>query len=334
MSEAFKFPDEIEEKPETAPAAQVESDEVEIEVVDDTPPEDQNRKPLPPKQVEEAENDDLEEYSEKAKYRLAQMKKGWHDERRAKEQAAREREEALRYAVAKDREIKELRKKLGAGEKLFVDEVSKAVNNDIATAKERLKRAYEAGDADSITDAQEALTDAKLKLRDVMSIRPSQPEPEFAAPQQESEYSPQPELQAQPQRDPKAEGWRSKNTWFGVNRPMTAFAFGLHEQLEVAKKLDPFNSVDIGSDEYYAVLDSELRKRFPEQFEDVQETKTQENEPPQPRAKPSAVVASVTRATGPKRIRLKASELALAKRLGLTPELYAKEMMKLENTNG
>ena len=330
MPEAFKFPDEIEEKPEAISAAQVESDEVEIEVVDDTPPEDQNRTNLPPKQVAEAENDDLEEYSEKAKYRLAQMKKGWHDERRAKEQATREREEALRYAVAKDREIKELRSKLGAGEKMFVDEVSKAVNNDIATAKDRLKRAYEAGDADMITDAQEALTDAKLKLRDIMSIRPSQPEPESAAPQQEPEYTPQPQ---QVQADPKAQSWRNKNTWFGVNRPMTAYAFGLHEQLQQEKQRDP-SSVDIGSDEYYAILDSELRKRFPEQFEDVQETKTQENEPPQSRAKPSAVVASVTRTTGPKRIRLKASELAIAKRLGLTPEVYAKEMMKLENTNG
>lgn len=328
MPEAFKFPDE-KETPETPQAVQVESDEIEIEVVDDTPPEDQNRTNLPAKQVEEAENDDLEEYSEKAKYRLAQMKKGWHDERRAKEQAAREREEALRYAVAKDREIKELRQKLGAGEKMFVDEVSKAVNNDIATAKERLKRAYEAGDADLITDAQEALTDAKLKLRDVMSIRPSQPEP--AAPQQEPEYTPQPQ---QPRVDPKANQWRAKNPWFGVNRPMTAYAFGLDEELNLAKQLDPENSIDIGSDEYYAKLDSELRKRFPEQFEDVQETKTQENEPPQPRAKPSAVVASVTRTTGPKRIKLKASELAIAKRLGLTPEVYAKEMMKLENTNG
>lgn len=328
MPDSFKFPDEIEDKKvEEEPG---DTPEIEIEVVDDTPPEDQNRTNLPQKQVEEAENDDLEEYSEKAKYRLAQMKKGWHDERRAKEQAAREREEALRYAVAKDREIKELRSKLGAGEKMFVDEVSKAVNNDIATAKERLKRAYEAGDADMITDAQEALTDAKLKLRDIMSIRPSQPEPDDVALQQEPQYIPQPQ---QSQADPKAQSWRNKNTWFGVNRPMTAYAFGLHEQLQQEKQRDP-SSVDIGSDAYYAILDSELRKRFPEQFEDVQETKTKENEPPQSRAKPSAVVASVTRTTGPKRIRLKASELAIAKRLGLTPEMYAKEMMKLENTNG
>ena len=329
MPDSFKFPDEIEDKKvEEEPG---DTPEIEIEVVDDTPPEDQNRTNLPQKQVEEAENDDLEEYSEKAKYRLAQMKKGWHDERRAKEQAAREREEALRYAVAKDREIKELRSKLGAGEKMFVDEVSKAVNNDIASAKDRLKRAYEAGDAEMITDAQEALTDAKLKLRDIMSIRPSQPEPENVAPQQEPQYTPQPQ---QPRVDPKANQWRAKNPWFGVNRPMTAYAFGLDEELTLAKQLDPENSIDIGSDEYYAKLDSELRKRFPEQFEDVQETKTKENEPPQSRAKPSAVVASVTRTTGPKRIRLKASELAIAKRLGLTPEVYAKEMMKLENTNG
>jgi len=299
-------------------ATGVPEEAVEIEIIDDAPEADQNRVNLSPRQVTEVENDDLAEYSEQAKNRLGQLKKVWHDERRAKEAATREREEALNYARAKDTEIKELRNKLGRGEQIFVTEISKDATGEIATAKERLKRAYEAGDADMIADAQEELTDAKFKLRDVQSIRPSlQEEP--------SGVQPEPQPQA-PVRvpDQKAETWRSRNTWFGVDKEMTSLAFGLHEKL-VDEGVDP------RSDEYYEMVDASMRKRFPEQFDEVEET---EQEKPAQRAKPATVVASVTRTTGPKRIRLTASQLSIAKRLNLTPEMYAREMIKLENSNG
>jgi len=299
-------------------AGNVPEEAIEIEVVDDTPTGDQNRVNLSPRQVAEVENDDLAEYSEQARNRLGQLKKVWHDERRAKETATREREEALNYARAKDGEIKSLREKLGRGEQIFVTEISKAATGEIATAKERLKRAYEAGDADAIADAQEELTDAKFKLRDVQSIQPSlQAEP--------SGVQPEPQQQA-PARvpDQKAETWRSRNTWFGVDKEMTSYAFGLHEKL-----VD--DGVDPRSDEYYEKVDARIRKLFPEQFDEVEET---ERDKPAQRAKPATVVASVTRTTGPKRIRLTASQLSIAKRLNLTPEMYAREMIKLENSNG
>lgn len=326
--QAFKFPDEVEGKKQEEKEV-----EFEVEVVDDTPPEDMGREPMPKKIVEELENDDLEEYSEKVKQRLSQMKKVWHDERREKEAATREKEEALRFVQAKDREIKELRGKLGAGEKLFVEEVTKAATSEIATAKEKLKQAYESGDATLIADAQEALTDAKLKLREYEKFKPSLQEEETGVETQQ-------QVQAAPQVvDPKAVEWRGKNTWFGADPEMTASALGLHEKL-VRSGVDP------RSQDYYQRVDATMRKRFPEYEWDDEpqksqtssdstrqtETETKDSEPKSPRK--SANVAPVTRSTAPRQIRLTTTQVALAKRLGLTNEAYAKELMKLENRNG
>jgi hypothetical protein len=310
MAEEYKFPDEVE--------VEDKSEDFKVEIEDDTPPEDRGRAPLPKNIVEELESDDLEEYSDKVKKRLGQMKKVWHDERREKERAARERDEALRYAQHSYAENQALKQRLGQGEKVFIHEVSRAANTELATAKEKLKAAYESGDSGMIADAQEALTDAKLKLKDVESFRPSLQEPEdtVKAPSQ---------TQAQPQSyavDPKAEAWRQKNMWFGADEEMTALALGLHEKL-VRSGVDP------RSDDYYRKVDTTIRKRFPEYFEgsDTQEDRSSSR-------KATNVVAPATRSTAPRQVRLTSSQVALAKKLGLTPEAYARELMKLENRNG
>ena len=312
MAEAeYKFPDEVE--------VEVEPD-IKVEVVDDTPPQDRNREPLPKELVEELEKDDLEEYSDKVKKRLGQMKKVWHDERRAKETASREKDEALRFAQSAYEENKQLKQRLGAGEKLFVEEVTKSANSEVAAAKEQLKQAYEAGDADRIADAQEAMTDAKLKLKDYQRFKPALQETETSV-----ERKPEQAQTRQQATDPKAENWREKNTWFGADEEMTALALGLHEKL-VRSGVDP------RSDDYYQRVDETMRKRFPENFEEEQ-TQTKDAGKPAPR-KAANVVAPATRSTAPKQVRLSASQVAIAKRLGLTNEAYAKEMIKLENYNG
>ena len=295
----------------------VPEEAVEIEIVDDAPEEDQNRVNLSPRQVAEVEHDDLTEYSEQAKNRLGQLKKVWHDERRAKEAATREREEALNYARAKDSEIRELRNKLGRGEQIFVTEISKAATGEIATAKERLTRAYEAGDADMIADAQEELTDAKIKLREYQSFKPTLQEAKDSV-----ERVPE-QVQARPQADEKAEKWRQKNTWFGADEEMTALALGLHEKL-VRSGVDP------RSDDYYRRVDENMKKRFPENFEEEQ-TQTEAVDKPR---KAATVVAPATRRTAPTKVRLTPTAAALAKKMGITPEAYAKEMIKLGNYNG
>jgi len=315
----FKFPDEIEaEAEQKAEANQDVTDDIQVEIEDDTPPEDRGRKPLPKEVVNELENDDLEEYSEKVKKRLSQMKKVWHDERREKERAYREREEALRFAQLREQEIRQLKQRLGNGEKAYIHEVTKAANNDLATAKERLKQAYESGDAEKITDAQEALTEAKLKIKQYENFRPSLQEEESVV-QQTQQYQVPPA--PQPAIDPKAEAWKDKNPWFGTDEEMTALALGLHEKL-VRSGVDP------RSDEYYDRVNATMRKRFPDYFEE-EPTQTKQEEKPA-RTKPANVVAPVTRSSGPRQIRLTPTQVALAKKLGLSNEQYARELMKLE----
>jgi hypothetical protein len=315
----FKFPDEVEQE---APAEKAEAEpEFQVQVEDDTPPEDRGRKPLPKEVVDELEKDDLEEYSEKVKKRLSQMKKVWHDERREKERAFREKEEALRFAQLREQEIRQLKHRLGNGEKAYLQEVTKAATNDLATAKERLKQAYEAGDAEKITDAQEALTEAKFKIKQYENFRPSLQEEDTGV-QQTQQYQVPPA--PQPVIDPKAEAWKEKNPWFGTDEEMTALALGLHEKL-VRSGIDP------RSDEYYDRVNTTMKKRFPEAFEDAEEERTQTKEAEKPaRTKPANVVAPVTRSSGPRQIRLTPTQVALAKKLGLSNEQYARELMKLE----
>jgi hypothetical protein len=310
----FTFPDE-------------KSEELSIEVVDDMPPEDRaHAKPMPKEIVEELEKDDLDKYSDDVKERFRQMKKVWNDERREKERFAREKAEAERFAHAQFEENRKLKQRLGQGEKVYIQEVTKAANIELVTAKEKLKQAYDSGDSEKITDAQESLTEAKLKLREYERFKPSLQTEEQGVQTNEQVTTPQ---ASAPVFDPKAETWRQKNAWFGVDEEMTALALGLHEKL-VRSGMDP------RSDDYYHRIDETMKKRFPEVFEGTtEEEPTREQAKPIPRAKPAAnVVAPVTRATSPKQVRLTSSQVALAKKLGLSNEQYAKELMKLENNNG
>ena len=311
----FELPD-IKNGPEEG------SEDFKVEVVDDTPPEDRNRTPLPKEVKEELDKDDLEEYSAQVKKRLGQMKKAWHDERREKESAEREKEEALQFAQRAYQENQALKQRLGQGEKVFASEMTKAVNNEVSVAKDKLKQAYESGDADKITEAQELLTDAKLRQKDISRFRPSLQEDNSAVQPQTQQVQAAP----RPQIDRKAEAWREDNDWFGANKGMTAFALGLHEEL-VESGVDP------RSDAYYQTVDKTMRKRFPDYFGDAQTQTEEREEKPAPR-KTSNVVAPATRSTAPRSIRLSSSQAAIAKRLGLTPEAYAREVMKLENNNG
>jgi hypothetical protein len=316
----FKFPDEIEQEP--AEASAEKDDGFKVEVIDDTPPEDRGRVPLPKEVVDELDKDDLEEYSEKVKKRLSQMKKVWHDERRAKEAAAREKDEALKFAQAQYQENQRLKQRLGTGEKAFIQEVTKSANTELAVSKEKLKMAYESGDAEKIAEAQEALTDAKLKLQQYARFQPTLQSQESGV--QQTQQAQAPQVPA-PTIDPKAEAWKQRNSWFGVDEEMTALALGLHAKLERS-------GVDLRSDDYYRQIDSTMRRRFPDYFEE-EPTQTKEAEKPA-RTKQATVVAPVTRSTAPRQIRLTPTQVALAKKLGLSNEQYAKELMKLENDNG
>lgn len=314
-NEQYKFPDEMD-----ASSANIGEDNFKVEIVDDTPEEDRGRKPLPKELVDELDKDDLEEYSDKVKKRLSQMKKVWHDERRAKEEAAREREEAVRFAQAQMEENKRLKQRLGNGEKILVEQAAKNASVELDAAKEKYRQAYESGDVDKIAEAQEAILDAKLRLKEVERYKPALQESEEGVQQtQQTE---------QPVRiDPKAAAWQQRNTWFGQDEEMTALALGLHQKL--VKR-----GIDTGSDDYYREIDTTMRRRFPEAFGE-EPASSQEQERPAPRNRQSSVVAPASRSSAPKQIRLSATAVALAKKFGISPEQYAREVLKLqEKDNG
>ena len=315
----FKFPDEMEnEIPEVEAAAEPQ---VEIEVVDDRPEEDQkNAQPLPEAIVKEIDEDDLEKYNAEAKQRLLQMKKLINDERRAKEQALREQQEAIRVAQSLVEETKKLKGRLTEGEKVYVSNAKEGAERQLELARIAYKEAYDSGDSDKVVEAQEKLTEAKFKLHEVQSYRPQYDEKALQTAENEVKI---PEQSQQPQRlDSKTQAWLDKNSWYGVDDDMSFLAMGIHRKLER-------NGVTTGSDEYWSAIDTEMRKRFPEKFagENTPETKDSVK-------KPSTVVAPATRSTSPKKIRLTQTQLALAKKFKLSPEQYALELTKLESQNG
>lgn len=306
----YKFPDEMESAKE---GGKVE-EKFEIEIEDDTPEEDRGRTPLPKPLVEELENDELEEYDDRVKNRLKQMRKVWHDERREKEAALREQQEAINLAQRLLNENQQIKSILATGEKEYVATAQNAASLKVEAAKRAYKEAYEAGDPDKLVEAQQFLNEANLELVEAKRFR-------LPPLQQENNQVqiPQPVQQPAPRPDERALAWQQRNPWFGQDEEMTASALGLHQKLIRS-------GVDVGSEEYYATLDRTMRKRFPEIFEGQTDSQSR------PKAKP--VVAPAMRSTSPNKIRLKATQVQLAKKLGLTPEQYAKEVLKLEANNG
>lgn len=316
----FKFPDEQE----TTPAAEVKTETpYEIEVEDDTPQEDRNKTPMPKPLVEELEKDELEEYDDKVKVRLKQMRKVWHDERREKEAALREQQEAITLAQRLLEENKRIKQILTTGEKEYVTSVQNAANLELAMAKRAYKEAYEAGDADKLIEAQQAMQEANIKLVQAKNFKlPPLQEAEVPV-QQEPERK---QAQAVATPDTKAQAWQERNSWFGQNRGMTAYALGVHDELYE-------QGVELGSDDYYRALDRTMRKRFPEAFQNSV-VGDEEQKPQGTRAKPSTVVAPAVRSTASNKVKLKQSQVNLAKKLGLTPQQYIEAQMKLEAQNG
>jgi len=308
MSE-FKFPDEQDDVKVTVADDQTD-EQIIIDVEDNTPEEDRNKPPLPEKVKEELYNDELEDYSSKVKKKLIQMKKLAHDERREKEQAYREQQEAIAFAQRVMEENKRLKSNLNNSEKNVLATVQKAVEMEMNEAKRAYREAYDSGDTDKVMEAQERLTQATLKVEKVKNFRP-QPLQEQETPVQ---MQPQPVQQVRP--DPSAQAWQQENPWFGEDEEMTSLALGLHERLKR-------EGVAVSSQEYYRRIDATIRKRFPEKFEEEAE---QESRP----VRKSSVVAPATRSTAPKRVRLNPSELNLAKKLNLTPEQYAKAKLEME----
>jgi len=302
----FSFPDEKEQAQDKATAAVAE--EPDFEVVDDTPEEDRNRAPMrePPTEPTEEE---LASYSESVKSRFKHFTKGYHDERRAKEAAQREKDEALRIAQMLVEENKKLKGSLSQGQNALLEQAKKVVANEVEQAKAKYKAALEAFDTDATVTAQQELLAAQIRADKVNNYRVPPLQEEKAQVQQQ-------QIQQQPQQaDPKLLAWQERNTWFGPNKKLTAYALGLHEDLVN-------EGVPVGSDEYYKRIDNDLQQRFPDQFGGRESA-----DAPTQRTK-SNVVAPATRSTAPKKIVLTQTQVNLAKRLGVSLESYAREVAK------
>ena len=312
----YEFPDEKEARQEAEKQGQqaAAADDFEIEIEDDTPPEDRGRKPAPTP-PDEPSDDELSSYDEKVQARIKKFTKGYHDERREKERALREREAAEAYARQVLEENRRLQQQLATSSQVFVAQTQNAAQLELDTAKKKYKEAYEAGDSDALAEAQAEVAKAALRLEKAQDLRPLQ------APQNEVQPA---YRSASPQVTDRDQRWLQTNTWFGTDPEMTASALGLHQKL-AKDRGDGF----VGSDEYYKIVDATMRRRFPEYFGSNDEP-AQEEEPPRRATKPSAVVAPATRSTPPNRIKLKASEAAIAKRLGVPIELYAKQVAQLK----
>lgn len=308
-NDEYKFPDEQIVKDE-------DFDKLEIEVEDDTPEEDRGRAPMPRTLVEELESDDLEKYDGEVKQRLKQMRKVWHDERRAKEEAYREQQEAIAYAQRLRDENVKMRQVLDTGGREYAAVLKNAATMEMQNAERAYKDAYDSGDSDRLVEANKELQKAQMRL---MSAQNFQMPP---LQEQTSDVKPQ-QYQEQPRPvDRKLMAWHERNQWYGPDDEMTAAALGIHEKLRKG------GEVEVGSDEYYAILDKTIRKRFPERFE------SEASEDKASRTRSATVVAPAVRSTAPNRVRLKSSQISLARKLGLTPEQYALELRKLENQNG
>ena len=305
-------------------------EEVEVEVVDDTPPEDRNR----PKRTEGTQpdipdDDEINSYKGDVQKRIKQLKYEYHEERRKKEEAKRTSDEAVAHAQRLVEENKKLRKTLDDGESVLVEQAKGRIDAQLAKARQEYKEAYESGDPDKIVDAQEKLGQVQNEKFRVDSYKPQVRADEPATPP--TQASAQPKVKEPTGKDKE---WLDKNSdWFNKDgyEEMTGYAHGVHAKL-VKAGVNPL----LDPEEYYQRVDSNLRKAFPDYFnednEDKQSAETEEVEAPQRPA--GNVVAPVNRsAKKPRKVQLTSTQIGLAKRLGLTPEQYAQQLLK-ESLNG
>jgi hypothetical protein len=309
--ESFKFPDEQEE------VKAVAQDEVEVEIVDDTPERDRGRKPLD-KEVNDPTEEEIESYSDKVQSRIKELTHARHDERRQKEAVAREKAELERLAQQLLEENNRLKKSYNEGQEALVNTARKEAETELETARRKLKEAQEAFDTEAIVAAQEALAEAKYRAEDAKRFRPHALQPTEIPVQTQQ----QPQNQVQP--DEKTLRWQAKNQWFGQSgfEEYTSYALGLHQKLVTG-------GVDPRSDEYFDQIDGRMKSKFPELFGNEDKPRTVEVQ-----KKPTTVVAPAARTTSAGKIRLTQTQVALAKKFGLTPQQYAAQVARLENQNG
>ena len=316
MSE-YKFPDELDDDKNVELEVSTDND-VEVEIVDDTPEKDRGRKPLD-REVSDPTDEEIESYSDGVKKRIKELTHARHDERRAKEALIREKQELERLAQHMVSENNRLKQYVNTGTEQYAASQLSLAETEVEKAKRQLKEATEAFDTDAVIAAQDALMDAKMKVQAAKNFKPTPLQVDESDVQTQQNQAPRQEL------DEKTARWQAKNQWFGSPgyEEVTSFALGLHQKL-VNSGVDP------RSDDYFERIDARMKSTFPEVFGGTED---------RPKSgdgsrRPTSVVAPATRSTGARKIQLTPTQAALAKKYGLTPQQYAAEVAKLERSNG
>ena len=319
----FKFPDEqddnVASKQDEDLDISISTDnEVEIEIIDDTPEKDRGRKPLD-REVADPTDDEIESYSDGVKKRIKELTHARHDERRAKESLMREKQELERLAQHMASENNRLKQYVNSGTEQYVASVKQIADSALEEAKRNYKAAYESGDSDAVVAAQEAMTEAKMRTEAAKNFKPTPLQVDESDVQSQQTQVPRQEL------DDKTVRWQAKNQWFGSSgyEEVTSFALGLHQKL-VNSGVDP------RSDDYFERIDARMKSTFPEVF-GGSDDKPKSGDGSR---RPTSVVAPATRSSGARKMQLTPTQVALAKKYGLTPQQYAAEVAKLEKSNG
>lgn len=297
-----------------------DEDETSIEIVDDTPEEDKKYKGKSRQEVlgdddDEDDDDEARQYSERVQKRIKRLKYDYHEERRAKEEMARERDEAFRFAKRQKEELDKLRKSFKEGTGKYYKSTEERIAAQTLVASRDLREALDSGDSEKAVEAQSKIAALAAEKARFEAQQESSREQEVEVPEEPRQ---QPQRQERPRPSRNAEDWAERNPWFNRDDRMTAYAFGVHKHLIEREGVKPDTT------EYYSAIDKEMRKVFPSYFED---DKTDDDDTP------ATVVAapSKTPRKKPRTIRLTQSQANIAKRLGVSPEEYAAELMKDRN---
>ena len=300
VGEANEVETEIDLDKPTEQAKPVEEEKVEVEQVEEKKPEETKTE-----ETKDEKADELKAYSDGVQKRIAKLT-------RKMREAERQKEEALAFAQSVKTERDSLQSRFVKADKSYVSEFETRVKSNMDAARSALRTAIEAGDVDAQVKAQEQMATLNADAVRLASLKSQQEEPK-----EEKQVNVSPSQAEQPVRsDPKAEAWAARNSWFGNDTAMTYTAFDMHKTLVEKEGYDP------QSDEYYEEIDKRLRVEFPQKFDKVADNTTE-------RAKPAQTVASARRpaSTGRRKtVKLTPSQVAIAKRLGVPLEEYAKQL--------
>ena len=295
--------------------------EIDIEIIDDAEekPEKKDKVFAEDVKKDKAVDEEILNVDKGVQKRIDQLTAKHHEERRQKEQAAKLRDEAIVYAQRVKSENDRLNRLVSDGQQYLGKQAEERAGFAKIAAQQKYKEAYEQGNTEDMVAAQDALTRATMDAASAEQFNARIPEEQFMQQQQEQQFIPQ--QQTPPRPDDKAISWQAKNQWFGNDSEMTSFAYGVHEKLVREENLDP------RSDEYYEKIDTRMRDVFPDFFGSNASAVSANSQ--------SSVVAPATRNNGakPRKIQLTATQVALAKRLGVTPEQYANQLVKDMSAN-